>query len=254
LAVDSTPLAGNSSNQVTYVNNFYKGLTKGQVAAAVLMPILFVAACIAAYVFWSRKKETQRRKVFRDNMDQRMSVAPGADWAPISAAGAAAAIRHSMAFSSMGGGDRNTRASSFFGRPSSAYQGDPPQEMRQTRSRTDSTTEQMRISRVSFADTAVGRNTANRPAVPPLPAAYRKSAFDPEVSYSPDNENLSPIQREGAYPLDEDSIRDRLSGGSANNGRESVANGFGADTLPAIASKSTRPLTVCHLYLTFFYQ
>lgn len=234
LAVDSTPLAGNSSNQVTYVNNFYKGLTKGQVAAAVIMPILFVAACIAAYVFWTRRKEAQRRREYRENLDQRMSVAPGADWAPISAAGAAAAIRHSMAFSNVGG-DRNTRASSFFGRPSSAYQGDPPQEMRQTRSRTDSTSEQTRISRVSFADTAVGRSTIDRPAVPPLPAAYRKSMFDAEASHSPDNENLSPTQREGAYPLDEDSIRDRLSGTSGNNGRDSVAGGFGADTLPALA-------------------
>jgi hypothetical protein len=226
----STPFTGNSSDQFTVVNNFTKqGLTKGQIAAAVLMPILFVAACIAAYVFWSRKKEATRRKEYRENLDQRMSIAPGADWAPISAAGAAAAIRHSMA------GDRNTRASSFFGRQSSVYP-DPPQEMRQTNRGRNASTEQSRTSRISFADTTVDRS-ADRPAVPPLPAAYRKSAYTHEdEDSSPVLQTLSPTQRQGAFALDDDSIRDRLSGASANNARASVADALGNDdTLPALA-------------------
>ncbi|KAG8824762.1 hypothetical protein FRC18_010460 [Serendipita sp. 400] len=222
-------LGGNSSNNVVVVNNFYKGLTKGQVAAAVLMPILFVAACIAGYVFWSRKKEATRRKEYRENLDQRMSIAPGADWAPISAAGAAAAIRHSMAFSS--GGDRNTRTSSFFGRQS-GYQVDPPQEMRQTRTRTTSS-DQPRTSRVSFAENTFDRSY-DRPAVPPLPAAYRKSTFGDDEK---DHDTLSPTQRQGAFSLDEDAIKDRLSAGNDDQaGRGgSVAFGQDMDTLPALA-------------------
>ncbi|CAG8662679.1 12774_t:CDS:2, partial [Acaulospora colombiana] len=228
--VTSTPFDGQSSESVTVVNNFTKqGLTKGQTAAAVLMPILFVAACIAGYVFWSRKKEASRRKEYRENLDQRMSIAPGADWAPISAAGAAAAIRHSMA------GDRNTRASSFFGRQSSVYP-DPPQEMRQTNRGRNPSTEQSRTSRISFADTTVDRS-ADRPAVPPLPAAYRKSAYTNEdEDSSPVHQTLSPTQRQGAFALDDDSIRDRLSGASTNNARASVADALGNDdTLPALA-------------------
>ncbi|KAG8824396.1 hypothetical protein FRC17_009124 [Serendipita sp. 399] len=236
---NNSPLPGQSSDNVVVVNNFYKGLTKGQVAAAVLMPILFVAACIAGYVFWSRKKEAARRKEYRENLDQRMSVAPGADWAPISAAGAAAAIRHSMAFSS--GGDRNTRTSSFFGRQS-GYQVDPPQEMRQTRTRATST-DQPRTSRISFAENTFDRSY-DRPAVPPLPAAYRKSTFGDEEK---DHDTLSPTQRQGAFALDEDTIKDRLSAGNDDQARAgSVAFGQDVDTLPALAmmrANETSPAT-----------
>lgn len=234
--VSTTPL--DSAQRITAANNLpAKGLTKGQIAAAVIMPILVVAAGIAAYVWWSRKKEATRRKEYRENLDQRMSIAPGADWAPISAAGAAAAIRQSVAIGSSGG-DRNTRASSFFARQST-YTTDPPQEMRQTSRARNMSTEQSRTSRVSFAETAPARG-GDRPAVPPLPQAYRKSSAysAAESTYSTgDNDGngaaLSPTQREGAFALDEDSIRDRLSGASANNGRNSEA--FGADTAPALA-------------------
>lgn len=231
--VTSNPLEGNSSNTIV-VNNFdKKGLTKGQVAAAVLMPILFVAACVAGYVWWSRKKEASRRREYRENLDQRMSIAPGADWAPISAAGAAAAIRQSVAFSNV---DRNTKASSFFGRQSSVYQVDPPQEMRQ---RGKPSMEQSRNSRVSFAESAInGKHGGDVPAVPSLPMAYRKSAYTVENREYDEKEQdtLSPTQRQGAFALDDDSIRDRLSGGSVNEkGRASVALGNDAETLPALA-------------------
>lgn len=228
-------LTGNSSDEITtIVNNFDKaGLKKGQVAAAVLMPILFVAACLAGYVFWTRKKEAARRREYRENLDQRMSIAPGADWAPISAAGAAAAIRHSMAVSTV---DRNTKASSFFGRQSSVYQVDPPQEMRQRGKSTDQT----RTSRISFAESTAPSKRGDVPAVPSLPAAYRKSAYtlDEKDYDEKENDTLSPTQRQGAFALDEDSIRDRLSGGSANEkGRMSVGDPLGhdVDTLPALA-------------------
>ncbi|KIM29752.1 hypothetical protein M408DRAFT_107214 [Serendipita vermifera MAFF 305830] len=224
-------LNGNTPDRTVVVNNSPpKGLTKGQVAAAVIMPILVVAACIAGYVFWSRKKEAARRREYRENIDQRMSIAPGADWAPISAAGAAAAIRHSMAISTTGGGDRNTRASSFFGRQST-YQADPPQEMRQTSRARNMSSEQSRTSRISFAETAHPRQ-GDRPAVPPLPQAYRKSAYS-AGDHDTNGDALSPTQREGALALDEDSIRDRLSGASANNNNGEF--GQDADTMPALA-------------------
>jgi len=159
-----------------------------------------------------------------------MSIAPGADWAPISAAGAAAAIRHSMAVSTQGG-DRNTRASSFFGRQST-YMADPPQEMRQTSRSRNASTEQSRVSRVSFAETAHARD-ADRPAVPPLPQAYRKSAYG-GGDQDANGDTLSPTQREGALALDEDSIRDRLSGAGANNRNSGGDFDHDADTLPAL--------------------
>lgn len=225
------PLAGTSTDRVTTAPTTPpKGLSKGSIAAAVIMPILVVACGIAAYVWWSRKKEATRRREYRENLDQRMSIAPGADWAPISAAGAAAAIRHSMAISTQGGGDRNTRASSFFGRQST-YTQDPPQEMRQTSRARNTSTEQSRTSRVSFAETAHSRG-GDRPAVPPLPQAYRKSAYS-GGDQDTNGDALSPTQREGAFALDEDSIRDRLSGTSGNN-RNSGEFDHDADTLPAL--------------------
>ena len=228
-----TPLSGTSSDRVQTVPAAPpKGLSKGSIAAAVIMPILVVAACIAGYVWWSRKKEAARRREYRENLDQRMSIAPGADWAPISAAGAAAAIRHSMAISTQGG-DRNTRASSFFGRQS-AYMADPPQEMRQTSRSRNASTEQTRVSRVSFAETAHARDS-DRPAVPPLPEAYRKSAYAGGGDQDGNGDTLSPTQREGALALDEDSILDRLSGAGANNRNSGGDFDHDADTLPALA-------------------
>lgn len=230
-SLDPTQVIVSDGNSVTVSNFPRQGMTKGQIAAAVLMPILVILGCIAGYIFWTRRREAVKRREYRENLDQRMSIAPGADWAPISAAGASAAIRHSMA---MGNGDRNTRASSFFGRPwsESIYEGE---EMRQTR-RGNSTYEtdgQIRHSTISFADSTTQPLNLNRPAVPPLPAAYKKPTV--EIT-SPDQTNLSPTQREGAFVLDDDSIRDRLSGGSGGNGRASVMD-LGADSLPALASQ-----------------
>jgi len=228
-------LTGNSSGLTTFVGNFMKnGITKGGIAAAVLMPILFIASCIAGYVWWTRKKEATRRREYRENLDQRMSIAPGADWAPISAAGAAAAIRHSMALSNV---DRNTKASSFFGRQSSVYQVDPPQEMRQRGKSADQT----RTTRISFAETTATGRSGEIPAVPSLPMAYRKSAYtlDDEKDWDEkEQDTLSPTQRTGAFALDEDSIRDRVSGASSNErGRMSVGDALDhdVDTLPALA-------------------
>lgn len=92
-------------------------LSKGKVAAAVIMPLLIIGGIIAyIYIKFNRKKVKEDRKRFSQVVDQRMSViAP--DWSSVSVAGAQAAIRQSMAV-----GEGANRASSFsFGaiRPSS---------------------------------------------------------------------------------------------------------------------------------------
>jgi hypothetical protein len=228
----SAAATASPSSKWEIVRNFLKhGLSQGQIAAAVIMPILTVAAFLIAYVLWNRKKEATKRKEWREKMDQRMSTI-SVDWKPVSAAGGHAAVRQSMAFSAA---DRNTRTSSFFGRPSSQFVTEiGPNGQPIPRPRT--TSEMNRVSRVSFAADTYSRPP--RPAVPPLPVAYRKSALSqydesPE-SASPDQSAMSPIQRQGAFVLDDESIRDRLS---ANNARYSGDLDRDVDTMPAIASE-----------------
>jgi hypothetical protein len=91
-------------------------LDPGKVAAAVLLPLLFVAFGIAAYLRFQRAKQQDKTKRFSEVLDKRMSTI-SADWKSISAAGANAAIRSSMA----SGGVRNSTAFTFSGvRPASA--------------------------------------------------------------------------------------------------------------------------------------
>ena len=223
------------SSKWEIVRNFLKqGLTKGQIAAAVVMPILAVATFLLAYTFWNRRKEAAKRKQWREKMDQRMSTI-SIDWKPVSAAGGHAAVRQSMV------ADRNTRTSSFYGRPSSQFVTEiGPNGQPISRPRT--TLETNRVSRVSFAVDTYSRPP--RPAVPLLPAAYRKSALSqyedsPETSEnaSPDQGVMSPTQRQGAFVLDDESIRDRLGANNANNFRDSGDLARELDTMPAIASK-----------------
>ncbi|KAG8974658.1 hypothetical protein FRC05_006992 [Tulasnella sp. 425] len=118
----------------TSVNNVYHsgGLSKGALAAAVLIPLLVVFGALGVYVKISRAKEVQKRQRWSQAVDQRMSTITG-DWKSITPAGASAAIRQSMALSAA---DRGTKASSFFagygpnpvGRPSSTFShGEPGQ-------------------------------------------------------------------------------------------------------------------------------
>jgi hypothetical protein len=230
-----------ASSKWERVRNFLThGLSKGQIAAAVIMPILAVAAFLVAYVIWNRRKETSRRKNWREKMDQRMSTI-SVEWKPVSAAGGHAAVRQSIALSTA---DRNTRTSSFFGRPSSQFAMElGPSGQPLSRPRT--TSETNRASRISFAAETYTR--ATRPAVPPLPAAYRKSALSAYSNYddnqetsgntSPEQGVMSPTQRQGPYVLDDEVIRDRLSGNNSNNARDSGDLARDLDTMPAIASK-----------------
>jgi hypothetical protein len=101
---------------VTPVNdaaNAKKKSISGKATAGVLISLLFICLCVAAWFKMQRAKKSESEAV-----DKRISTI-STDWKSISAAGAQATIRNSIAVS--GGGSRN---SSFcFGaiRPSSQY-------------------------------------------------------------------------------------------------------------------------------------
>ncbi|KAG8850463.1 hypothetical protein FRB96_009708 [Tulasnella sp. 330] len=109
----STAASGKSTHESAYqvVDNFFhgRGLTKGQIAAAVIMPLLIIGAAVAGYIRFTRQKEAKKRQRWSRAVDKRMSTI-STDWKSMSGAAASHAIRHSM----VGGGDRSTRASSFF--------------------------------------------------------------------------------------------------------------------------------------------
>jgi len=93
-------------------------MSGGKIAAAVIVPLLFVAIAIAAYIRFARKKRAEKSNRYSTAIDSRMSTI-NPDWKSISPAGASAAIRNSMAVP----GSPN-RASGFsFGaiRPTSSF-------------------------------------------------------------------------------------------------------------------------------------
>ncbi|KAK0184093.1 hypothetical protein F5146DRAFT_1075936 [Armillaria mellea] len=69
-------------------------ISAGQIAAAVVAPIIFVVLCIAAWLVWRRKKGLRERKAWTEAVDRRMSTT--ADWPSITVAGASAVIRNSL--------------------------------------------------------------------------------------------------------------------------------------------------------------
>ncbi|VDB98078.1 unnamed protein product [Peniophora sp. CBMAI 1063] len=84
------------------------GLSKGATAAAVILPLLAIGALVAfAYIRIKRGVEKEKRRRFSVAVDSRMSTI-NPDWASITPAGAAAAVRNSMAVDGNG-----NRMSSF---------------------------------------------------------------------------------------------------------------------------------------------
>ncbi|KAF8235389.1 hypothetical protein L208DRAFT_1422395 [Tricholoma matsutake] len=113
-ASGSVPAAADTSKSdsgITQVNASLSkpstSLSPGRTAVAVLLPILFVGLCIAAYFRFQRAKQHVKTKRFSEALDKRMSTI-SADWKSISAAGANAAIRNSLA-----SGARHSTAFSF---------------------------------------------------------------------------------------------------------------------------------------------
>jgi hypothetical protein len=118
-----TPAAADTSQVDSGITQVSAGLSStsntlspGKTAAAILLPLLLVGLGIAAYFRFQRFKQQEKTKRFSQVLDKRMSTI-SADWKSISAAGANAAIRNSMA----SGGVRNSTAFTFSGiRPASA--------------------------------------------------------------------------------------------------------------------------------------
>lgn len=205
-----------------------KGLQSGKIAAGVLIPLLILSIIgIAAYVKMKRAKTSDKRKQFSEMVDKRMSTISN-DWQSISAAGATAAIRHSIAVSNnedpFGG-----RASSVSGhRPASTFNNvghgrqaglGAPSHIRPGL-RSAQLAE--RISRVSFAEGTrpsgeYRRNVASRAFhddyAPPLPTRQ-----DSDVGL------MSPTQSQGPLALSNEDIRARVNDPN--------------DVMPALSSKS----------------
>ncbi|KAG8905004.1 hypothetical protein FRB99_000877 [Tulasnella sp. 403] len=245
----------------TSVNNLYHGggLTKGQLAAAVLLPLLFIFTGVAVYVVIARKKEKEKRQRWSQAVDKRMSTI-STDWKSMSGAAANHAIRQSMALS---GGDRNTKASSFFagsgpvlGRPSSTFT-DPGQAGIGTRYGNSSESEMVqiprppgtatsataRISRVSFAADVHPRHSMGdslRTSVyttgtGPTRAFHRSTVYgegNDEVPPLPNTKSgddsgemqLSPTQTYGPSPLTPSEIRAKIA--AADDSRPSLDEGL----------------------------
>lgn len=212
---------------ITQVNDLApkKGLTPGEKAAAAILTILVVVAlCVAAYVKFKRAKGKMERKRWTEAVDKRMSTI-STDWKSVSAAGANAAIRNSIAVGS--------RSSSFsFGaiRPSSTFavEGEEEEKRSISQMRTGvglrhpaASISTERVSRVSFApDTRISRASAadSRPSgesrrtrafhtayVPPVPSLHDTDAVDDS-----DPGSLSPRQSQGPLTLTADDIRAKI--------------------------------------------
>ncbi|THU76115.1 hypothetical protein K435DRAFT_879686 [Dendrothele bispora CBS 962.96] len=200
---------------------------KGKIAAAVLVPLLvLIGLGVLAYFKLSRARGKEKRRTFAENVDKRMSTI-STNWQSMSAAGAQAAIRNSMAVGEGGGAGANPRASSFsFGAirpPSSVYPADgghagvgataggggayaSSPEMVQQRSpgvglRSTAYSNSLattRVSRVSFADSPVPRP---RPSGESRRSAYERRSQAGQsraFHYSGDESSSFPPMPEGA--------------------------------------------------------
>ncbi|KAH7925789.1 hypothetical protein BV22DRAFT_1128740 [Leucogyrophana mollusca] len=214
---------------VTVVNNFptNSSSSKGKIAAGVLVPLLFIGLGIAAYLKMKRAKGKEKRRRFSEAVDKRMSTI-STDWKSMSAAGASAAIRNSIAVS--GAGNRNSSFSFGNIRPLStaAVEGDHMSEktavdmsaphMSQVRPGLRTAALGERVSRVSFAadvrpSMESRRNVASRAfhtgIVPPVPTRQ-------------DSDEMSPTQTKGAFSLSPEDIHARISGDGDSGSRLSM--------------------------------
>ena len=244
----STSSVAGAVEQVNNTTTEKRSISKGAVAAAVIVPLLFIIALIvAAYIRINRQKGKEKRKRFSEMVDKRMSTI-STDWKSLGPAGANAAIRNSMAVP-------GSRASSFsFGaiRPMSTVaveggqagigargvmdqdaQVDAPQ-MSQLRPGVRTSAFENRVSRVSFAADPLPSSESRRPRqsrafhtghVPPLPE--RQYSTESSSNASP---ILSPIQTAGPLSLTAEDIRARMSGEDAH-ARPSID-----EVMPALSS------------------
>lgn len=229
---------GKVTGGIETVNNFGgqgSSRSKGKIAAGVLIPLLFIiGAAVYAWIRYKRNKGREDRKRWSEAVDKRMSTI-STDWKSISAAGASAAIRNSLAV-----GGSGSRTSSFsFGpiRPATMFSenqagigtraGEDIPQMSQLRPglRT-SAVGVNRVSRVSFAADTRPSGESRRTT-----RAFHNGHIPP-VPPRQDSSDLSPTQTAGPLPLTADDIRDQMSG----KARSSMD-----DYMPALSSKSLLP-------------
>lgn len=191
--------------------------SRGKIAAAVVIPLLFAIVAVVFYVRWLRQKRAGKSAAFTEHVDKRMSTI-STDWKSLSGKGASAAIRNSMA---VGEGNRNSGFSFGNIRPQSSFDADngpsSPEmaQVRAARPRPSFNTGE-RVSRVSFAEgtrpsvetrrSMAGQSRAFHNAfVPPLPDR-QSSADDLAMAGA-----MSPTQTFGAVPLTSEAIHSRIS-------------------------------------------
>ncbi|KAF9039044.1 hypothetical protein BJ165DRAFT_1407291 [Panaeolus papilionaceus] len=265
----STPAAADmnktgADDTVTVVGGIQQsgGVTPGGKAAAVLVPLIFIGLAIAAFIKWKRSKRQQKSKAWTEKVDQRMSTI-SVDWKSVSAAGANAAIRNSMAV-----GMRGSRTSSAFAfgaiRPSSTFAVEDNTSMsektpgartttgvglRNPNGAANASTERVsrvsfapdtRVSRVSFADSRPSGESRRTRAyhsayIPPVPALPGNNNDD-ETSSNDDNSSgaMSPRQTEGAMALTPEAIRARIS-----HAREDTRKDSMDEMMPALSMMRT---------------
>lgn len=229
----STPASADLStpNTVTYVNNFPtpSSLTSGKIAAGVLIPLLFIGLGVAYYIKMSRIKAKEKSHRFSQAIDTRMSTI-SSDWKSMSAAGASAAIRNSIA---VPGGARTSSAFSFGSiRPIStvAIEGETGAErtsadgdtavpnMSQLRPGLRTSAFGERVSRVSFAADV-------RPSIESRRTVASRAfhvGHVPPVPTRQDSDDLSPVQTQGAFSLTPEDITARISGETSSQARPSM--------------------------------
>lgn len=201
----STPDAG----WTTIKTEEPKSLTSGKIAAGVLIPLLFIGLLAFAWVKYNRRRRHEKSKRYSQAMDKRMSTI-STEWKSMSAAGASAAIRNSIAVSG-GSGDRQSGFSFGAIRPQSSVTtlesgqaGVGARRLYNLDGENGSRMSQARVSRVSFADqprpSMESRRAANGTSrafhsayIPPLPTRQDSSGSDEGA--------MSPTQTQGALPL-----------------------------------------------------
>ncbi|PPQ97829.1 hypothetical protein CVT26_012930 [Gymnopilus dilepis] len=243
-AAADTTIVDSGITQVNDLQNSKKALTPGKKAAAALLPLLFIIGlCVAAYLKFKRAKGREKRKQWAEAVDKRMSTI-STDWKSVSAAGANAAIRNSMA---VGLGSRNSSAFGFGNiRPTSTYAVEGGEDLGPTRPMSQMrtgvglrnpaalTSSTERVSRVSFApDTRVSRVSfadGTRPSMEARRTRAFHSAYIPPVPALPADAAQQDTQ-EVDVTEEKDAANDADSDGAHTNGSFSPRQAQGALTL-----------------------
>ncbi|THH27908.1 hypothetical protein EUX98_g6281 [Antrodiella citrinella] len=240
-----------ASGAIQNVNNFSSSnhLSKGKIAAAVIMPLLVVCAIFAGIYIWKQRKagRTERQK-WNEAVDKRMSTISG-DWKSITPAGATAAIRNSIA-----PGDRASSFSFGVNRPISnvAMEGGhagigargmqagggidmitPQMSQLQSGLRNPSSLTAERVSRISFAPDTRPSGESRRSLHNQRSSRFQTSIVPPLPERQDSGDIMSPTQTSGPLTLTADDIKARM------NGQESAPRPSMDEVMPALSMMRT---------------